>query len=201
MTGIVDLGGVINVGEEKVKNAKGFNQGIDLENYYKGNWYSLAKDGQVWYQSAESLKSCADGLQKYLWPKDRRRFGTKAAAADFIYGPVYMLLAGLAIETLIKGIIISQKPELVEHQKLSKELTRHDLIDLYQMAGLRVNTRRNNLLLRLQNYVENFGRYPVTKTKQDMEKLVQTRFAGQTDPDRIERLWSFLLREFHSQIS
>ena len=184
-----------------MRSLKGFNE-AELEKYYKGNWELLAKDPNLWYRSAESLKTTTDVLRKsQLWPENRERFGTKAAVADFLYGPVYMLLAGLAIETLIKGIIVSQKPELVEQQELSKELTRHNLIDLYQMAGLRVNPRRNNLLLRLQNYVENFGRYPVTKRKQDMKKLVQTRFAGQTDPDRIERLWSFLFRKYRSCIS
>ena len=57
-----------------------------------------------------------------------------------------------------------------------------------------------NLLLRLQNYVVIFGRYPVTKTKQDMQKLIDTRFAGQTDPNNINRLWNFLVKSIENYI-
>jgi len=184
-----------------VKSVKDSNQEIaELEKYYKGKWELLAKDPQVWYRSAQNLKAATDALRKSLWPKNRERFDTKASAADLLYGPVYMLLAGLAIETLLKGIIIAKNPRFVKQQKLSRELTHHKLIELYKKAGLVESRHLNNLLSRLQNYVENFGRYPVTKVKQDMQKLVKTRFAGQTDPDRIERLWSDLFQKFRSYI-
>jgi len=186
-----------------VKSVKGLNQQIcecELEEYYRGKWEVLAKDPQVWLRSAQNLKTATDALRKSLWPKDRKRFGTKAAAADFIYGPVYMLLSGLAIETLLKGIIIAKNPKLVKQQKLSNELTHHKLIELYNKACLVKSRSRNDLLSRLQNYVENFGRYPVTKTKQDMQKLAKTRFAGQTDPDSIERLWGYLFKQIRSCI-
>lgn len=184
-----------------MKSLKGFNQEIaKLEKYYRGRWELWAKDPQVWYQNAESLKTATVALRKVLWPKDRKRFRTKAAVADLLYGPVYMLLAGLSIETLLKGIIIAKNPEFVGQQKLSKELTHHKLIELYKKTGLVKSKYANNLLSRLQNYVENFGRYPVTRTKHDMQKLTSARFAGQTDPDRIDRLWNLLAKKIRFYI-
>ena len=176
-----------------MKGINDFSQKIpEFEKYYKGRWVLWARDPQVWYQYAESLKTATIVLRNSLWPKDRKRFNTKAAAADLLYGPVYMLLAGHSIETLLKGIIIANHPELVEQQRLSKELTHHRLSELYKKAGLKENNRYNELLLRLQNYIEIFGRYPVTKEKKDMGKLTKTRFAGLTDPSRIDELWKYL---------
>lgn len=33
-----------------------------------------------------------------------------------------------------------------------------------------------------------------------MEKFEETRFAGQTDPDRIDRLWTFLVKKIQPYI-
>jgi len=172
----------------------------DLIEYHQGSWTQLAKDPESWLRKAEALKNAADAARVSFWPKKRKHHDTKAAVADFFQGPVYMLLAGLAVETLIKGIIVAKNPEFVGKQWLSKKLTHHNLQELYRTASLREDNSRNDLLLRLQNYVENFGRYPVTKTKQDMEKMVRTRFAGQTDPDTVDRLWSFLFDKIQPYI-
>lgn len=171
-----------------------------LIEYHQGSWTQLAKDPESWLRKAEALKNAADSARAALWPKNRKHNDTKAALADFFQGPVYMLLAGLAVETLIKGIIVAKKPKAVEKQRLSKKLTHRNLQKLYRTASLRENNSRNDLFLRLQNYVENFGRYPVTRTKQDMKKMLHTRFASQTDPDKIERLWKFLVQEIQSHI-
>jgi len=173
----------------------------EYEKYHRDSWHSLSIDAETWLMSAEHLKTAADALHKSsLWPARGELYDQKSAVADVHYGPVYMLLAGLAIETLIKGIIIAKHPDFVKQQKLSGELTNHNLIDLYQTAGLMKSNDHYNLLLRLQNYVVIFGRYPVTKTKQDMQKLTDTRFAGQTDPNRIDRLWNFLVKRIQPYI-
>jgi len=153
----------------------------DSIEYYQETWTQLAKDPNSWLRKAEALKYAADAV--------------RGSVADLFRGPVYMLLAGLAVETLIKGIIVAKNPKFVEVEKeqLSSGLTTHNLQKLYRTAGLRENNSLNDLLLRLQSYVENFGRYPVTKSRQDMKKMIQTRIAGQTDPDRVDRLWSFLV--------
>jgi len=174
---------------------QGMKKKQEFEKYHRDSWHSLSVDPKTWLMSAEHLKSAADALHKSsLWPAKKEPYDQKSAVADFHYGPVYMLLAGLAIETLIKGIIVAKHPDFVRQQKLSGELTNHNLIDLYRTADLMKSKDTDNLLLRLQNYVVIFGRYPVTKTKQDMQKLTDTLFSGQTDPDRIDRLWNFLVK-------
>jgi hypothetical protein len=180
---------------------RGVKEKQESEKFHRDSWHSLSIDPKTWLRSGERLKTAADALRKSsLWPAKRKPYDRKSAVADFHYGPVYMLLAGLAIETLIKGIVVARHPDFVKQQKLSRELTNHNLTDLYGTAGLMKNRGHYNLLLRLQNYVVIFGRYPVAKTKQDMQKLSDTRFAGQTDPERIDRLWNFLVKKIQPYI-
>jgi len=180
---------------------QGMKKKQEFKKFHRDSWHSLSKDPKAWLRSARRLKTAADALHKSsLWPAKREPYDQKSAVADFHYGPVYMLLAGLPIETLIKGIIVATHPDFVKQQKLSGELTNHNFIDLYQTAGLVKSKEHYNLLLRLQNYVVIFGRYPVTKTKKDMQKLNDTRFAGQTDPDKIDRLWNFLVERIQYYI-
>ena len=158
----------------------------DSIEYCEENWTQLAKDPNSWLRKAEALKNAADAV--------------RVTFADFFQRPVYMLLAGLAVETLIKAIIVAKNPKFVEEDQLSSGLTTHNLKKLYQTASLLENNSRNDLLLRLQNYVENFGRYPVTRRKQDMKRVLQTRIADQTDPDGVDRLWSFLVNKIRPYI-
>lgn len=172
----------------------------EFEKYHKQSWKGYAENPYFWLIKAEALYDAANAIRNVFWPKRRERYDLSAASSDFYKGPVYMLLAGLAVETLIKGIIVGSHRELVEEQKLSTELTHHNLPRLYKKAGLIENALQNNLLLRLQNYVENFGRYPVTRTKQEMEKMTQTQFCGDTDFISVDRLWDFLCKKIQNYI-
>lgn len=165
---------------------------VELAKYHRQSW-TLYAEPYFWKLKAEALYEAANSFREKYWPTVRKPRDLDAAYSDFMRGDTYMLIAGLAVEALIKGLIIGKKPELVKSQKLSKKLTNHNLVELYQTAELRNNCSRNNLLLRLQNYVENFGRYPVTKIKRDMEKKTKTRFAGEADFHKIDRLWDFLI--------
>ncbi len=170
----------------------------EFAKYHRQSWEDYTKP-YFWKVKAEILYEAANAFREKYWPIQRKPEDIEAAYSDFHRGPVYMLLAGLAIETLIKGIMVGQNPRLVKSQKLSRKLTHHNLLDLYRAADMRENEPTKDLLLRLQNYVEIFGRYPVPKTKKDMEKMSNTRFAGQVDPDKVDRLWNYLVREIQVQ--
>jgi hypothetical protein len=47
-----------------------------------------------------------------------------------------MLLAGLAVETLTKGVVLGRNQEYIKSQNLLRESTHHNLKDLYRTAGL-----------------------------------------------------------------
>lgn len=80
--------------------------------------------------------------------------------------PVYLLLIGYAVENLIKGIIFSKDPSLIDSNgKLSKAHTNHNLVTLYKAAGLSPDQDTKDLLNGLGEYIVWRGRYAVTKER------------------------------------
>jgi hypothetical protein len=164
------------------------------EEFYRESWEQYAHS-YFWLQKAQALYDSAKAVQNAFWPKTRKHHDQKAAVSDFHKGPVYMLLAGSAIEAILKGIWLGQNPSLVTEQELPKDFTKHDLESLYDKTGLIKNSRQNDLLKRLTNYVTTFGKYPITKTKYDMVNKLKTRFSSQTDFDSVDQLWNLLKKK------
>jgi len=154
----------------------------------------LGKNPGTWWLSALRLKEGADTLRNACWPKERKHNDLDAAGADFRLGPVYMLLVGMAVEAALKATLVAKKPDLVDAKGISKSLTNHHLAKLWNLAGLsRLGSRhRDSLLDRLENCVVVFGRYPVSKTPDGMEKMANSSFQGQLHFDQVARLWTYL---------
>jgi hypothetical protein len=165
---------------------------FDKDKFHRQSWSQIAKDPKAWLCYAENLKHAADVLRDNCWPRQRKSDDLIAARNDLFYGPVYMLLSGLAIETLIKGIMVAIDPHLIEQQKQNAKITGHKLVELFRETEITECKNDTDLLSRLQNYVENFGRYPVTILKQNMAKRANTRFCI-VDLDKVDRLWKRLL--------
>lgn len=167
------------------------------EEFYRESWEQYAHS-YFWLQKSQALYDASNAIRCAFWPKTRKHHDQEAAVSDFHKGPVYMLLAGLAIETLLKGILIGQNPDLVEKEKLSKKLIKkggHNIKELYRETNFPKNEFKYDLLERLKNYVENFGRYPVTTKKYNMVNKLKTRFSSQTDFDAVDQLWNFLKKK------
>ena len=156
----------------------------------------LARDPGTWALSATRLKRAADQLRQSAWPEARRRNDVLAATADFMIGPVYMMLMGLAVENVLKAMVIAREPGNVEEQKLSTLICQHDLRRLWHRVGLRRCPEYDRELTRLETFVVSLGRYPVTKLKRDMDRTVGAGFHGQAAFPTMDRLWVFLQREF-----
>jgi hypothetical protein len=88
---------------------------------------------------------------------------------DLQRGGPFMLLAGLAVENLLKAIWVKQHPGddvLFESdsdgkRRLSRKLTHHRLGDLAQAVGFSPTAEERGLFQRLQHHVEWAGKYPV----------------------------------------
>ncbi len=174
------------------------NSESEYEEFYRQCWPKTAKNPEAWLCYAERLKHAADVLRDNCWPRNRAYNVHDAAVGDHCYGPVYMLISGFAMEGLIKGIMIAVNPNLVEQQRLSKKMLGHDLIELFKGTRIRGHKNDTDLLLRLQNYIENFGRYPVTKLKQDMAKRGRTHFCS-VDFGKVDRFWGRLLEHYNTK--
>jgi hypothetical protein len=135
-------------------------------------------------------------LRNNCWPNERKDHDLDAATADFRIGPVYMLLMGMSVEAALKAILVKQKPDLVDAERISASLTNHRLVGLWNRAGLsRVKSRQHDRLLdRLENCLVIFGRYPVSRTAADMQKMMNSSFQGPLHFDQVAQLWARLER-------
>ncbi len=71
---------------------------------------------------------------------------------------------GFALENVFKGLIVAADPALLSEQKLSEELTSHDLVLLASRADFAVTDDEKRVLEVLSHVVEWGGRYS-TPTK------------------------------------
>jgi len=151
----------------------------------------LGENPGTWWLSSSRLKQAADTLRDNCWPEKRKHRDLKTATADFRFGPVYMLLMGMAIEAALKAVLVAEHPELIEPQGISKTLATHHLRDLWARAGLaRPNSQqRDSLLGRLESFVVIFGRYPVPKSERSMDRAKGSCFHADPDFDDVTRLW------------
>ena len=75
------------------------------------------------------------------------------------WGSSYMLLAGLAIENAVKGLIISQKNVPPNQGHIPKECQGHDLGQLFITAGLEIEAEEEHLIEYLTEAILWKGRY------------------------------------------
>ncbi len=175
-----------------------------------------AADPSQWFYTAKRLKRAADliwdavtmDLQKLL---SRAMFTEPWPETDLTppisISPVYMLLAGLALENLVKGIIIGQKPERVRTDQLdSWGGSGHKLRKLCEHARIQLEQDEDELVQRLQVFVLWGGRYPVPLDFSDHwpqslptgDEGVLTYING-NDPVVFERLFARLATEVQHQ--
>jgi len=87
---------------------------------------------------------------------------------------VFMMLAGMAVEDLLKAIILIREPALVQPnpaaptQMLDRSISSHDLARLGSRAGISLDADERSFASRLSSFVLWVGRYPLAKTLQAM---------------------------------
>lgn len=130
---------------------------------------------EYWYSYAQELAETADQIyrsskQQWIAYLYRSADGSvRTARRPFVSRPV-LLLYGLSIENLIKGLLISENPSFLEGGKLSKHLLGHDLLKLAgRLRSINIEAADYDLLALLSDVVPYLGRYPVPKSAQDLK--------------------------------
>jgi len=126
----------------------------------------------AWLEYAEELRDSAE----YVWSRDENQLCI-AATLDSdqralegrkisIVSRTYMLLAGFALENLLKGRLVSTNPTLVNQGFLSNELKSHDIVALAEkIQGLRLSEEERRFCENAAKAVPYWGRYPVPLKK------------------------------------
>jgi hypothetical protein len=74
----------------------------------------------------------------------------------------YILLAGFAIENLLKGLLIVQDPSHINTGQLSNDLKSHRLLDLAsKLEDLSLDDEEYHICKVLQDAIPYWGRYPI----------------------------------------
>ena len=158
-----------------------------------------AHQPEFWFRQAEELDRAAHLVWKSC-EKDLIAMSALHVGAKFRYvnlGGVFWLNGGLALENLLKGIIIEQAPELVIDGRINKKLKTHNLLKLVKLADEDININDAFFLEIATECIIWAGRYPSStdakKTKPPIfseadfcayERLY-SRFSPQLTPPRI----------------
>lgn len=130
---------------------------------------------EYWYSYAAELADTANEI--YRRSKDqwigyihRESDGsTRTERRPFVSRPV-LLLCGFSLENLLKGLLVSERPFLLEGGKLSKELLSHDLVKLAgRLISVQLSKVEEELLSLLSDVVPYYGRYPVPRHAQEVK--------------------------------
>jgi hypothetical protein len=120
-----------------------------------------------WLSYAEELEEAAEAL----WAGSGTGFAIEAEAQldrstimkkSSAHSRSYILLAGLALENVLKGLIISNNPSFITSGRLDKTLQSHKLLDLAKRVdGLYLSDDEKLVLQICQDAIPYWGRYPI----------------------------------------
>jgi hypothetical protein len=160
---------------------------VDLKEFAKQQ-FKAAQQPVAWLLSAERLRAAGDAILRhelqaelpYLQAHriaqeeaiaDAYREGNDAGLAEIKaippnYPPAQLMYA-YAIENVLKGLIISKRPDLIQERELDTELATHNLIKLAEKAEFTVQVQEWPVLEALSQLSIWAGRYPVARTRRE----------------------------------
>ncbi len=123
-----------------------------------------------------------------------------------IFPGIYMLIAGYAIENLLKGVIAKkylipskERPYPDMPKELPPELKSHNLVKLCEKAGLTYNSDEKEYLELLQKYVTWAGRYPIPLEWQD--HMLREYPVIRLEPDQVHTMFTTLFNRWFEEVS
>lgn len=153
-----------------------------------------------WGVLAQTFREASEKIVRYSFIGNRRNLEDRAAdftLSKLYCNQVYMLLIGISLENLLKGLIVEKDPGcVVVNPKTGdiqiESIKNHELDDLatkveryYQLS---LNSFEHELLERLASFVIGDGRYPVAKQR---SKQVGLRYKPE-DKATFEVIWDRL---------
>jgi len=126
-----------------------------------------ASDSFFWLKQAKELDKAAmliwGAIRQDLISLSHATVGALVDAEQTPHanlGGVFWLNAGLALENLLKAVIIRGQPDLVNKGKINREIKTHDLFSLVKLASLEIDVREAFYLRVGTQSVTWAGRYP-----------------------------------------
>jgi len=138
-----------------------------------------AQDAFFWLEQAKRLDAAAmliwAGIQKDLAAMSKLAPGatvTRDQVPNAYLGGVFWLNAGLALENLLKGIIVKRDPKSAANGRLARHLKTHNLLELCDRAGAKLSESEAFYLCTATRCVQWTGRYPTSTSGEGPEASV-----------------------------
>jgi hypothetical protein len=151
--------------------------------------FKAGQQPAAWFRSAGRLRDAAEAILKHELSAERaysraREIADEEASAESARNdtgvgsadiraiapnyPPAQLLYGYAIENVLKGLIVFQRPDLIQEHELHGELTTHDLNELAKKAKVAVDQQHERPVLEALTRLSIWaGRYPIARGPSD----------------------------------
>ena len=136
-------------------------QNFDFVARSKAPWKLVAEN--LFHSSEVLWKEC---LQAWEQMNKLSKTETKQPIPLHMYPgtnvwPTSQMLAGLALENLLKCIIIRRDPTLVKEGSINRTLITHNLLELFKRVEIQLTSGENDLISKLEIMVKWGGKYPL----------------------------------------
>jgi hypothetical protein len=140
---------------------------------------SVAPDPFFWWNKAQDFFAAGEALLE-AWRATKIHYigglpgangwadltqEQQQAAFRIRFPQIFLFLIGLALENLLKGLLVARDGSLVSEGRLSSEVANHKLSSLFQRAGITLSPEQRAFVERLSESVTWAGRYPVPKSE------------------------------------
>jgi hypothetical protein len=126
----------------------------ELNNTIEASYVGQLYDASRWYASARALFGASRAVSE-------RAKSLVAPLEQAELGRVYRLLAGMALESLLKALLVQQIPQAEYTTKVPDRLRTHDLRVLTERLKLKLGDAEKDCIRNLTEHVVWVGRYPV----------------------------------------
>jgi hypothetical protein len=184
------------------------------EQFWVQSGARTARNLAAWHGSGHRLKRAAD-LLRAQWKADLLELYRLRPGGTFpesVGGPM-MLLAGFAIENLVKGLLIARDPSVVAGKADSPERlvhgvsARHLSVQLCGSAGVQLSAEEEDAVRRLEIFLLWAGRYPVPRDARRLgerhttaePQLASAASFSELELDVIDRLFERLAAELERE--
>ena len=187
---------------KKVSTLKKGRNVVCLEVLSENQRKEFVRDGSPssWLEYGEELRDAAE----ILWSREEdglklnatlnRNFEILARESASGVSKPYMLLAGFALENVLKGMLVARRPEHITSGSLSNELSTHDIVRLAKRTvGLSLSKQELEFCKSVSDAIPYWGRYPIPLRKtQLMPSIALTKGMRKTFLRLFDRLASSL---------
>jgi hypothetical protein len=111
----------------------------------------------------------------------------------------FYLNFGYSIENLLKGILIAEDSKKINNFKIDGSISaNHDLLNLVkEIKSISFDKQEKKLLRILSQAIPNWGRYPVPKSYEKIQKKFDT---SELNKSCLKKLWDKLIRHLYESI-